>query len=288
MDVKSAFLNGKLNEEVYVQQPPGFESTEFPKHVYHLDKALYGLKQAPGAWFSELMKSEFEMSLVGELTFILGLQVKQTPGGTFISQSKYVSDILKKYKINDSTSMKIPIATRVKLDSDPSGKSVDVKTYRGMIGSILYLTAIRPDIMFETFLCGRYQANPKESHLSAVNRVFRYLRGPPSLGIWYPKLSSFDLKAYTDADHAEAEHVAAASCCSKVIWMKTQLRDSGLQYYRIPILCDSKSAIAISVNPVQHSKTKHIDVRVSDLFSDIHIRVSDLISDVHIRVSDQT
>ncbi|KAI3772163.1 hypothetical protein L6452_03343 [Arctium lappa] len=304
MDVKSAFLHGKLNEEVYVQQPPGFESTEFPNHVYYLNKALYGLKQAPRAWyatlstflikngfdkgtidttlfikryknemllvqiyvndiifgstnqkycdkFSELMKSEFEMSLMGELTFFLGLQVKQTSEGTFISQTKYVSEILKKYKLNDSTSMKTPLATGVKLDSDPSGQSVEIKTYRGMIGSLLYLTASRPDIMFATCLCARYQANPKESHLSAVKRIFRYLRGSPSLGLWYPKLSSFDLTAYTAADHAgckldrkstsgccqlqgnklvswsskkqncvststaEAEYVAAVSCCSQ-------------------------------------------------------------------------
>ncbi|KAI3685611.1 hypothetical protein L6452_34862 [Arctium lappa] len=205
MDVKSAFLHGKLNEEVYVQQPPGFESTEYPNHVYYLDKALYGLKQAPRAWyetlstflinngfekgtidttlfikryknemllvqiyvddiifgstnqkycdkFSELMKSEFEMSFMGELTFFLGLQVKQTSEGTFISQSKYVSEILQKYKLNDSTSMIIPLSTGVKLDSDPSGESVDIKTYRGMIGSLLYLTASRPDIMFATCL----------------------------------------------------------------------------------------------------------------------------------------
>ncbi|KAI3718335.1 hypothetical protein L6452_19200 [Arctium lappa] len=412
MDVKSAFLHGKLNEEVYVQQPPGFESTEYPNHVYYLDKALYGLKQAPRAWyetlstfltqngfekgtidttlfikryknemllvqiyvddiifgstnqkycdkFSELMKSEFEMSLMGELTFFLGLQVKQTSEGTFISQSKYVSEILQKYKLNDSTSMRTPLSTGVKLDSDPSGESVDIKTYRGMIGSLLYLTASRPDIMFATCLCARYQANPKESHLSAVKRIFRYLGGSHSLGLWYPKLSSFDLTAYTDADHvgckldrkstsgccqllgnklvswsskkqncvststAEAEYVAAASCCSQVIWMKTQLRDYGQQIERIPILCDSKSAIAISANPVQHSKTKHIDVRyhflkdhvekgtiemyfvptelqladiftkalderrASDLVSDIYIRASDLVSDIYIRASDR-
>ncbi|KAI3734963.1 hypothetical protein L6452_14445 [Arctium lappa] len=155
--------------------------------------------------------------------------------------------------------MKTPIATGVKLDSDLSGKSVDVKTYRGMIGSLIYLTASRSDIMFATCLCARYQANPKESHLSAVKRIFRYLIGIPYLGLWYPKLSSFDLTAYTDADHAgckldrkstsgccqllgnklvswtsnkqncvststaEAKYVAAASCCSQVIWMQTQL-----------------------------------------------------------------
>ncbi|KAI3681393.1 hypothetical protein L6452_36188 [Arctium lappa] len=212
MDVKSAFLNGKIQEEVYVQKPPGFESSKYPSHVYFLDKALYGLKQAPRAWydrlsnvllangfergttdttlfykkiyrttlfskgkillvhiyvddiifgstnesyckkFESLMKSEFEMSMMGELTFFLGLQLKQTKEGIFIKQSKYVSDILEKYKLSDSSPMKLPMATRSMLYVDPKGKSVECKLYRGMIGSLLYLTASRPDIIFATFL----------------------------------------------------------------------------------------------------------------------------------------
>ncbi|KAI3758668.1 hypothetical protein L6452_06239 [Arctium lappa] len=193
--------------------------------------------------------------------------------------------------------MKTPMATGFKLHADPEGKPVECKLYRGMIGSLLYLTASRPDIMFATCLCARFQANPKESHLYAVKRIFRYLKGTKNLGLWYPESSGFDLMAYIDSDYggckldrkstsgscqflggklvswtskkqncvststAEAEYVAAASCCSQVLWMRTQLRYYGFDIKKIPILCDSKSVIAISANPVQHSKTKHIDIR---------------------------
>ncbi|KAI3667040.1 hypothetical protein L6452_42082 [Arctium lappa] len=191
-----------------------------------------------------------------------------------------------------------PMAPGTKISTDPSGKSVDVRTYRGMIGSLMYLTSSRPDIMFSTCLCSRYQAAPKESHLAAVKRIFRYLKGTADPGLWYPKDIGFQLTAYSDADHAgcmldikstsghiqflgdklvswaskkqlcvststaEAEYVVAASCCSQVLWMRTQLRDYGFKFDKIPIYCDSKSAIAISANPVQHTKTKHIDVRM--------------------------
>ncbi|KAI3681543.1 hypothetical protein L6452_36342 [Arctium lappa] len=154
------------------------------------------------------------------------------------------------------------MAPGIKIGSDPSGKAVDIKTYRGMIGSLMYLTSSRPDIMFSTCLCARYQANPKEIHLSAVKCIFRYLKGTADLGLWYPKDTSFELTTYTDANHAaETEYVIAASCCSQVLWMRTQLRDYGFHFNKISIYCDSKSAIAITANPVQHTKTKHIDVR---------------------------
>ncbi|KAJ9561604.1 LOW QUALITY PROTEIN: hypothetical protein OSB04_006764 [Centaurea solstitialis] len=293
MDVKSAFLNGKLKEEVYVKQPPGFESAKYPNHVYFLDKSLYGLKQAP-----ELgMNKEFEMSMMEDLTFFLGLQVKQSSEGIFINQSKYVNALLKKYQLHDAFPMRTPMASNLKLHKDLNGQSVACKLYKGMIGSLLYLTASRPDIMFSTCISARYQANPKESHLSAVKRILRYLKKTPSLGLWYPLHSSFDLVAYTDSDYGgcqmdrkstsrscqflggklvswsskkqnyvststvEAEYIAAASCCSQALWMQTQLRDYGYSLDTIPILCDSKSAIAISANPVQHSKAKHIDIR---------------------------
>ncbi|KAJ9535723.1 hypothetical protein OSB04_un001123 [Centaurea solstitialis] len=350
MDVKTAFLNGELKEEVYVTQPEGFVDRTKPNHVYILDKALYGLKQAPRAWydhlsnalldngfykgkidltlfiktegddillvqiyvddiifgstnsdmctwFSDLMTTRFEMSMLRELSFFLGLQVIQKPDGILINQSKYIGDLLKRFHMATSSVAKTPMAPGTLIGADPKGKPVDQKTYRAIIGSLLYLTTSRPDIMFATCFCARFQANPKESHMMAVKRILRYLKGTPNRGLWYPKESGFELVAFSDADHggcqldrkitsghvqflgdklvswgskkqhcvststAEAEYVAAASCCSQVLWMRTQLRDYGYNYNHIPIYCDSKSAIAITCNPVQHTRTKHIDIR---------------------------
>ncbi|GJT63256.1 hypothetical protein Tco_1006789 [Tanacetum coccineum] len=138
-----------------------------------------------------------------------------------------------------------------------------------MIGSLMYLTASKPDIQFSTCLCARYQANPKESHLIAVKRIFRYLKGTPSLGLWYPKCSGFDLKGYSDSDYANATWtekapqvlVTIAGYCANILWMKSQLTDYDIIYEKVPIFCDNTSAIAISNNPVLHSRTKHIDIR---------------------------
>ncbi|GJZ82450.1 retrovirus-related pol polyprotein from transposon TNT 1-94 [Tanacetum coccineum] len=176
MDVKSAFLNGKFSEEVYVQPPTGFERSEFPNHVCKLEKALYRLKQAPKH----------------------GLKLFQN---FLFSTEKYVKDLLKKYDLADSASMKCPMLPPNNLGPDESGVSVNEILFRGIIGSLMYLTASRPDIQFSTCLCARYQANPKESHIVAIKRIFRYLKGTPNLGIWYPKGSGFDLKAYSDSDY---------------------------------------------------------------------------------------
>ena len=247
--------------------------------------------------FAKLMQSKYEMSMMGELAFFLGLQVHQKIDGIFICQSKYIRDLLKKYHMEDSAPAKTPMPTAVKLDQDKSGKNVDITAYRGMIGSLLYLTASRPDIMFATCLCARFQSDPKESHLIAVKRIFRYLKGTPNLGIWYPKDTGFDLIGYTDSDYAgckidrkstsgscqflgrrlvswyskkqhsvststaEAEYIVAGSCCAQILWMRNQLQDYGLALTKIPILCDNTSAIAIANNPVQHTRTKHIDIR---------------------------
>ncbi|GJX54248.1 retrovirus-related pol polyprotein from transposon TNT 1-94 [Tanacetum coccineum] len=296
MDVKTAFLNGPLKEEVYVSQPKGFIDLEFPYHVYRLKKALYGLKQAPRAWydklssfliehgftkdfskrFANLMKNNFEMSMMGELKFFLGLQVHQSPRGIFISQSQYAIELVKKHGLDECVSMSTLMATE-RLDADLQGTPTDQMTYRHMIGGLMYLTASRPDIAFATFVCAHYQARPTVKHLKED--------------------SGFELIAYSDADHAgckddckstsgglqflggklvswslkkqdctamltiEAEYVSLSACCAQVIWMRTQLLDYGYKYNRIPMYCDSKSAIAISCNPVQHSKTKHIDIR---------------------------
>nr|GEX80624.1 hypothetical protein [Tanacetum cinerariifolium] len=227
MDVKTAFLNGILKEEVYVGQPLGFVSKQYPDHVYALDKALYGLKQAPREWYDVLSQFLIESGF---------------PKGSI-----------------DTT---LFIKKKV-------GKPVDHTDYRIMIGSLMYITSSRPDIMFATCMCARYQANPNEHHVSAVKRIFRYLKGTINLGLRYPKDSGFDLTTYSDPDHAgchldrkiESEYVTISGCCAQVLWMRTQLTDYGFFYDKVPIYCDSNSAIAISCNPVQHTRTKHIDVR---------------------------
>ncbi|XP_042757656.1 secreted RxLR effector protein 161-like [Lactuca sativa] len=199
--------------------------------------------------------------------------------------------------MDNCSSAKVPMAFEYKIFADPSGESVDYKTYRGMIGSLMYHTASRPDIVFAIGLCARYQVDPKVSHLKAVKQIFRCLKGSKALGLWYPARNDFSLQAFKDADHAgckfdrkstsggyqflggrlvswssqkqhcvsmstaKAEFVAASSCCSQVLWMKTQLMDYGYKMLRIPIYYDSESAIAISHNPIHHSKTKHIELR---------------------------
>nr|GEY05642.1 uncharacterized mitochondrial protein AtMg00810-like [Tanacetum cinerariifolium] len=141
---------------------------------------------------------------MGELTFFLGLQVKLKKDGIFISQDKYVAEILRKFGLTDGKSASTPIDTEKPLLKDPDGKDVDVHTYRSMIGSLMYLTSSRPDIMFAVYACAHFQVTPKASHLHAVKRIFRYLKGKPHLGLWYPKDSPFYLMAYLDSDYAGA------------------------------------------------------------------------------------
>ncbi|KAJ9551957.1 hypothetical protein OSB04_016002 [Centaurea solstitialis] len=293
--VGSGYSKGKIDNTLFIKR----EGEHIMLVQIYVDDIIFG-STCPNFCdtFSKLMMTRYEMSMMGELNFFLGLQVKQLSAGIFINQAKYIKDILKKYNLENAKIMKTPMSPSCALDSDPDGTAVDVTTYRGMIGSLMYLTASRPDIMFSTCLCARYQSKPKVSHLKAVKRIFRYLKGTVNLGLWYPKGSGYELTGYTDADHggckldrksttghiqflgdklvswaskkqncvslstAEAEYVAAASCCSQIIWMRTQLRDYGFKFDKIPIYCDSKSAIAISCNPVQHTKTKHIDIRM--------------------------
>nr|GEX14309.1 hypothetical protein [Tanacetum cinerariifolium] len=246
INVKSAFLKGKLKEEVFGKQPPGFESYEFPNHVCILDKAFYGLKQAPRACiklckqFAKLMTQRYEMSMMGVFTYFLRFHIKQYERGISINQEKYVKDLLKKYDVNGSL-VKTPIVTPNNLGPDLSGKAINDTQHRGMIGSLMYLTASRPDIQFLTSFYARYQANPKESHLIAIKRIFRYLKGTPSLSMWYPKCLGFDLKEYSDFEYAgcnmdrkstsvEAEYVAAAECCANILWTKSQLTNYDIVY----------------------------------------------------------
>jgi len=242
------------------------------------------------------MSKEFEKSMVGELTFFLGLQIKQLKGGIFVNQGKYVCELLK-YKLNNAKHASNPMASSAKLYQDPEGKLINEKLYRGMIGSLLYLTASHPDIIFSVCLCARFQSTPKESHLTATKRIFRYLVGTKNFGLWYPKGGDFLLVGYSDADYAgykldrkstsgtcqflgpslvsrhskkqnlvalstaEVEYIAAGACCAQLLWIMQQLRDLGINFRNVPIRCDNMSAINITKNPVQHSRTKHIEIR---------------------------
>nr|GFA87416.1 hypothetical protein [Tanacetum cinerariifolium] len=214
------------------------------------------------------MVKHFEMSMMGEMKFFLGLQVNHFSNGIFIIQSKYILHILKRFGMENCDTVPTPMVEHVKLKLDLVRKPVDHTDYRSMIGSLMYVTSSRPDIMFATCMRARYQANPNEHHVSAVKRIFCYLKGTIILGLWYPKDSVFDLTAYSDADHAgchldqktKSEYVAVSSCCAQVLWMRTQLTDYGFFYDKVLIYCDLKSAIAISCNPVQHTHTKNIDV----------------------------
>jgi hypothetical protein len=148
------------------------------------------------------MIQKFEMSMMGELKYFLGFQIKQLQEGTFISQTKYIQDILKKFGMKNGKPIKTPMGTNGHLDFDTGGKSVDQKVYRSIIGSLLYLCALRPDIMISVCMCARFPANSKEVHLRVMKRIMRYLVYTPKFGLWYPKGSTFDLIGYSDADYA--------------------------------------------------------------------------------------
>jgi hypothetical protein len=149
-----------------------------------------------------MMESEFQMSMMGELTFFLGIQVKQMKQGTFVHQAKYTKDLMKKISMAELKPVSTPMSSAASLGPDEDGKAVDQREYRSMIGSLLYLTATRPDIQFTVGLCARFQASPRSSHRMTIQRVFRYLKHNPAFGIWYSTSSSLNLVDFSDADFA--------------------------------------------------------------------------------------
>ena len=236
MDVKNAFLNGMLQEEVYIEQPKGFVDPYRPNDVDKLKRALYGLKQAQRAWYDRLtsyliengfkrgnanstffirrdkkdfivaqvyvddivfgstndtfaksfveeMKKIFEMSMVGELTYFLGLQVKQIDKGIYINQAKYARNLVKRFGLENAAYVRTPMATNIKLGIDPSGQPIDITLYRSMIGCLLYLIASHSDISFSVDVCARFQANPKMTHLTVVKKIIKYVSG--TLWFWF-------------------------------------------------------------------------------------------------------
>ncbi|GJU15384.1 retrovirus-related pol polyprotein from transposon TNT 1-94 [Tanacetum coccineum] len=207
MDVKTAFLNEILRKEVYVIQPDGFVDPDNPNHVYRLKKALYGLKQAPRVWcdllLSFLLSQGFSKVTVDPTLFISkkGKDILLSPRGIFLNQSKYALESLKKYRMDSCDPVDIPMVEKSKLDEDTQGKAVDPTHYRSMVGTLMYLTSSRPDLVYAVCMCARYQARPTEKHLHAVKTIFRYLRGTVNQGLWYSKDSTIALTAFADADH---------------------------------------------------------------------------------------
>nr|GFA32658.1 hypothetical protein [Tanacetum cinerariifolium] len=242
MDVKSAFLYGTIDEEVYVMQPPRFQDPNFPVKVYKVEKAMYGLHQAPRAWYGTLSKylltNGFPSGTIDQTLFI------RRQRGDFILVQVYVDDIifgssnpqlcrefealmhekfqmsamgdiLKKFRYSDVRSSNTPMDKENPWGKYGTGKDVDLQDYRSMIGSLMYLTASRPDIMFAVYACAWHQVTPKECHLHAVKRIFRYLKGHPKLELWYPKESPFDLVAYSNSDYGGAtqDHKSTTGGC---------------------------------------------------------------------------
>nr|GEX72889.1 hypothetical protein [Tanacetum cinerariifolium] len=291
VDVKSAFLYGIMEEEVYVCQPLSFEDPYFPNKVYKAKKALYGLHQALRAWYETLstylLENKFRRRIIDKTLFI-----KKDK-----DDIRQVADILKKVDFSSVKTASTLIKTNKALLKDEEAIDMDVHLYRSMIGSLMYLTASRPDIMFAICACARFQVTPKVSHLHVVKRIFRYLKGQPKLGLWYPRDSPFYLKAFLDSDYAgasldrksttggcqflskrliswqgkkqtvvansttKAEYVFDANCCGQVLWIQNQTLDYGFNFMNTKIYIDNKSTIYIVKNLVYHSKTKHIEIR---------------------------
>ncbi|GKE57812.1 retrovirus-related pol polyprotein from transposon TNT 1-94 [Tanacetum coccineum] len=252
MDVKTAFLNRELKEEVYVSQLEGFVDPNHPTHVYRLKKALYGLKHAPRAWYDTLSRfvldNKFSKGAVDTTLF-----TQKT--GKHILVQIYVDDIIfastdpkacdmfsnemsskfqmsmmgNKFGMDSCDPIDTPMVDRLKLDEDPLGILVDQTRFHSMVGSLMYLTASRPDFVFA--------------------------------GLLYPKDTAMALTAYAYADHADAEYIAMSGCCAQILWMRLQLTNYGFAFNKISMYCDNRSAIALYCNNVQHFRSKHIDTR---------------------------
>ncbi|KAA0051914.1 putative copia-type polyprotein [Cucumis melo var. makuwa] len=352
MDVKSAFLNGYLEEEVYLEQPPGYFVKGQEYKVLKLKKTLYGLKQAPRMWnsrinkyfldngylrcpyehslyikvnghgdilvvclyvddliftgncasmFEDLKKArtqEFEMIDIGLMSYYLGIEVKQSEEGIFISQERYTREILEKFNMMNSKPIATSIETGTKLSKHEEGDDVDPSYFKSLVGSLRYLTCTRPYILFSVGLVSRFVESPTTTHLKVTKRILRYLKGTLDYGLFYSSSKEFKLEGYCDSDWAgdtndrkstsgyvffigntaftwsfkkqpivtlstcEAEYVAAASCVCHAVWLRNLLKTVGiLQDDPTVIHVDNKSTIALAKNPVFHDRSKRIDTR---------------------------
>jgi hypothetical protein len=352
LDVKFVFLHDELNEEVYVEQPPGYIVKEEENKVYRLRRALYGLKQALRAWYSRIeayflkegfekcpyehtlfikksahgtslllvcfyvddliftgndetlfssfkhsMIKEFDMTDLGRIRYFLGLEVLQRADGIFICQRKYAQEVLEHFNMARYNTVYNPIVPRFKLVIDPVGMAINSTQYMQMVGSLMYLTSTRPDIIFVVNLLSRYLVHPTELHLQAVKRVLCYIKGTLSYGIFYKQSGNTELLAYTDSNYAgdledkkstsgflfmlssgavswsskkqpivtlsttEAEFIAAASCACQAVWLRRMLENLDHASAGTTIIyCDNSSTIKLFKNPFMHGRSKHIDV----------------------------
>ncbi|KAD6453258.1 hypothetical protein E3N88_07963 [Mikania micrantha] len=351
LDVKSAFLNGELKEEVYVSQPSGFEVKGKEYMVYKLQKALYGLRQAPRAWnmkldkslkelgftrcaheqavykvrtsdailiigvyvddlivtgsserkiadFKEKMKSIFEMSDLGKLSYYLGIEVDQKQDSILVKQESYALKILSQMGMQKCNEAKWPMDQKLQLTKDESGKDVNATDYRRVIGSLIYLINTRPDLSFSVGVASKFMQSPKESHQNVVKQILRYLKGTVSYGLKYRKGGDGQLVGYSDSSHGtdiedrrgttgmafylsgnlitwssqkqktvalsscEAEFMAATSAACEALWLRNLVADlTGNEAQKVVLLVDNASAISLMKNPVFHSRSKHIDTK---------------------------
>ncbi|GKD54040.1 putative ribonuclease H-like domain-containing protein [Tanacetum coccineum] len=195
----NGFYRGQIDKILFIKI---IKSDILLVQVYVDDIIFRSTKKELCTDFEKLMHKKFQMSFIGELTSFLGLQVTQKDDEIFYNQDKYVDEILKKFGFLTVKIAGTPMETSKPILKDAEAEDVDVHLYRSMIGSLMYLTTSRPDIMFVVCACARFQVTPKVSHLHAMKRIFRYLKGQPKLGLWYPKDSPFNLEAYTDSDYA--------------------------------------------------------------------------------------
>ena len=368
MDVETAFLNGELEEEIYMTQPEGMVKKGEEGKVCKLIKSLYGLKQAPRCWnkkFTEEMnrmnfvasrkdpcvfirsdedkkltivttyvddlmiaadteedvvrvkeelKRRFKMKDLGQLHYLLGISVERTETGVVLHQRQYIKDILKKFGLNDANPVQVPMDTNTKLVKDDGySKEVDSSLYKSIVGSLLYISlATRPDIAFAVSQCAKFSQKPTTAHLTAIKKVLRYLKGSMDYGLHYQIYPDQEIHGFSDADFAgdlddrkstsgwvfvnsggavswiskkqpvvalsttEAEYISLTSAAQEAIWMKEFYKDLGEEQKTITIYEDNRSAISLTENPVQHQRTKHIDIKfhyIREAIKNQHVNV---------------
>nr|GEX15179.1 retrovirus-related Pol polyprotein from transposon TNT 1-94 [Tanacetum cinerariifolium] len=257
--ISKGFSKGSIDPTLFITKHKG----DILLVQIYVDDIIFGFTNPKlSKQFEKLMHSKFEMSMMGELKFFLEIQIHQSHRGIFINQARYAQEILIKHGMTSCDSVGTPMAMK-HLDDDLSETSIDQTKYHSMVGALMYLTASRPDLMHATCYYSRYQEKRLRNISLRLNGSFGTLKIPFTWDTGGDKLVSWSSKKKdcTSMSSAEVEDVSLSACCAQALWMKTQLTDYGFYFDKIPMYCDSKAAIAISCNPVQHSRTKHIDVR---------------------------